>query len=140
VNYLLDTNHWSYLQRRHPNVVARLASLPGDATVSMPVVAQAERLVGVELTATGRRQEELRSLYESTIRENTDVINITPEVADQFARVVAQLHRKGKPIETNDIWIAAIALAQDLILVTNDTHFGYIDGLRLENWTLPDTH
>ena len=51
MNYLLDTNHWSYLQRGHPSVLGRLQSLPGDVTLYMPVIAQAELLVGVELAA-----------------------------------------------------------------------------------------
>lgn len=70
MNYLLDTNHWSYLQRRHPSVLGRLQSLPGDATLYMPVIAQAELLVGVELAAEGRRKQELRALYETAIRDS----------------------------------------------------------------------
>ena len=62
MKYLLDTNHWSYLQRGHPSVLARLQALAVDAVLYMPVVAQAELLAGVELTAAGRRKEELRRL------------------------------------------------------------------------------
>ena len=138
MNYLLDTNHWSYLQRRHPSVLARLESLPPDATVYMPVIAQAELLVGVELTADGRRKRELRALYETAIRENTDVLHVTSEVAGQFAAIFTRLRRKGRPIETNDIWIAATALARNLTLVSSDTHFHHVDGLRLEDWTKAD--
>ena len=101
----------------------------------MPVIAQAELLVGVELAAEGRRKQELRALYETAIRDNTDILNVTSEVAEQFAAVFAQLRRKGRPVETNDIWIAATALARNLILVSNDAHFQHVDGLRLEDWT-----
>ena len=54
MRYLLDTNHWSYLQRRHPGIVARLRGLSDDAVLYMPVLAQAELLAGVELTVAGR--------------------------------------------------------------------------------------
>jgi len=135
MNYLLDTNHWSYLQRRHPGLVSRLQSLPDDATLFMPVVAQAELLVGVELAAQGRRKRELRALYERTLRETTDILEITSAVAEKFAAVVAQLRQKGRSIETNDVWIAAIALEADFILVTSDAGFQYVDGLKLEDWT-----
>ena len=62
MNYLLDTNHWSYLQRREAMVVSHFQSLPDDATLYMPVVAQAELLAGVELAVSEPRQQELRTL------------------------------------------------------------------------------
>ncbi len=41
-------------------------------------------------------------------------------------------------IGANDLFIAAHARALDLTLVPNKTaEFGRVDGLRLENWTLP---
>ena len=42
--------------------------------------------------------------------------------------------RKGTPIPDNDIWIAAIALQHNLILVTRDTHFDEIESLQTERW------
>lgn len=135
MKYLLDTNHWSYLQRRHPAVLARLQGLPAEAVLYMPVVAQAELLAGVELTADGKRKEELRRLYEHAIGECADILVVDSAVAERFAGVLAHLRRKGRPIETNDIWVAAIALAHDLIVVSNDEHFQYVEGLQVENWT-----
>jgi len=37
---------------------------------------------------------------------------------------------KGKPIPENDIWIAAVAMQNNLILVTRDAHFSEIDDLK----------
>jgi predicted nucleic acid-binding protein len=48
-----------------------------------------------------------------------------------------ELKKKGKPIQTNDIWIAAIAKVHDLILITNDSGFRYISDLEIEDWTKP---
>jgi tRNA(fMet)-specific endonuclease VapC len=43
---------------------------------------------------------------------------------------------QGQPIGPNDLLIAAIARANDAILVTNNTkEFGRVAGLRLEDWT-----
>jgi len=139
MNYLLDTNHWSYLQRNHPAVIARLRSLPSDSTLYMPVIAQGELLVGIELIVSESRKQELRTLYDRTIAEVTEILPITSQVAEQYAAIFVNLRRKGKPIETNDIWIAAIALAYDLILVTSDEHFQYVEGLKVEDWTRPMT-
>lgn len=52
MNYLLDTDHWSYIQRKYPQVIARIEYLPEDATLYMPAIAQAELLVGVELATS----------------------------------------------------------------------------------------
>jgi predicted nucleic acid-binding protein len=137
VNYLLDTNHWSYLQRCEARVVSHIQSLPDAATLYMPVVAQAELLAGVELAVSEPRQQELRTLYAQVISIAADVLPITSEVAEQFAHIFANLRRKGRPIDTNDIWIAAIARVHNLIVVTNDEHFQYVEGLRVEDWSTP---
>lgn len=63
MNCLLDTNHWSYLQRREASVVSHIQSLPDAATLYMPVVAQAELLAGVELAVHEPRKQELQTLY-----------------------------------------------------------------------------
>ena len=135
MDYLLDTNHWSYLQRNHPNVLANIQKLSEDATIYMPVIAQAELLVGVELAVSEPHKQRLRVLYEQLIIEIAEIVYITSQVAEQYAFIFTELRRKGRPIETNDIWIAAIAKAYNMILVTNDEHFQYVDGLQIEDWT-----
>jgi tRNA(fMet)-specific endonuclease VapC len=52
------------------------------------------------------------------------------------AEICADLWKKGAPLEDADILIAAIAIHNDLVLVTNNqSHFERIPGLRMENWT-----
>ncbi len=134
-DYLIDTNHWSHLQRRHPGVLARLRALPGDVTLFMPVIAQAELLAGVEIVAQGMRRDELRVLYEQTVLQAAEVLPIDSRVAERFAAIFAQLRRDGRPIETNDIWVGAIALVHDLTVVSADAHLRFIHDLRVEDWT-----
>jgi predicted nucleic acid-binding protein len=59
-----------------------------------------------------------------------EVVPVTAQTADSYARVYSALRRKGQPILTNDLWIAAAALEQGAALLTRDAHFAYIDGLR----------
>ncbi len=134
MNYLLDTNHWSYLQRNHPTIIAHIQNLPIEAKIYMPVITQAELLVGIALVAGEQRKQQLQGLYEQVIHKAVDILPITSQVAQQYAVVFTALQRKGRPIPTNDIWIAAIAKAHNLILVSNDRHFQYVEGLTLENW------
>jgi tRNA(fMet)-specific endonuclease VapC len=55
--------------------------------------------------------------------------------ADRYGTLAADLRRKGLPIGCMDTKIAAHALAEGLILVTNNTDdFGRVQGLRMENW------
>lgn len=49
--------------------------------------------------------------------------------ADRFGRVAADLKRMGKPIPSNDIWIAAHAFETGAELVTMDVHFRHVAGL-----------
>jgi tRNA(fMet)-specific endonuclease VapC len=52
-----------------------------------------------------------------------------------FGRVRSDLERKGTVIGPYDLQIASIAIAHDLVLVTNNIkEFKRVDGLNLENW------
>ena len=53
------------------------------------------------------------------------------ETAEFYALIVKQLREKGKPIPTNDIWIAASAMRHSLALISHDRHFEAIKGLLL---------
>jgi len=62
---------------------------------------------------------------------------ITPELqtAVQYGTLHASLERASTPIGNNDLWIAAHALALELILVSNNTsEFKRVQGLVAENW------
>lgn len=135
MRYLLDTNQCSYLQEGHTAVVRRFQSLPPDAEVVTSVISQAELLAGVYLAPGERRRGELRRLYEQFLHSIAEILVVDTVVAERFAELKADLWRKGRRLPVNDIWIASVALANNLILVTSDEHFRYIDGLSVEDWT-----
>lgn len=56
------------------------------------------------------------------------------ETAQWYGIIKNQLRRKGSPIPDNDLWIAAIAMQHDLILVTRDAHFDEVESLQTERW------
>jgi tRNA(fMet)-specific endonuclease VapC len=134
VRYLLDTNHWSYIQRRNPAVIAHIQALPVESFLYMPVIAQAELLAGVHLADTIRRKKELLAFYQVAIARSAEILGVDSKIAEQFALIFAALRRSGRPIDTNDVWIAAIARVHGCIVVSNDSHFRLIDGLSVENW------
>lgn len=60
------------------------------------------------------------------------VIPMDEVTAEFYALVYSGMRRKGKPIPTNDMWIAASALQHGLALFTMDGHFSMVDGLMLK--------
>ncbi len=61
------------------------------------------------------------------MRQDLRSASITPPTPCGCAR--------GTPIDGNDLWIAAHALAEGAVLVTNnEAEFGRIEGLAIENW------
>ena len=48
---------------------------------------------------------------------------------DRYARIAAALRAKGRPIPTNDVWIAAHAMETGADLVSADGHFEYVEGI-----------
>ena len=57
------------------------------------------------------------------------------ETAEHYGPLRADLELRGLPIGANDLWIAAHALAEDAVLVSNNIReFSRINGLRVENW------
>ena len=64
------------------------------------------------------------------------VIVLSPGLAtaEHYGRVRAQLARAGTPIPENDIWIAALALENQLPLAARDAHFDNIVGLQVLKW------
>ena len=62
------------------------------------------------------------------------VVPCTVATAESYARIRYGLQARGRPIPTNDIWIAATARQQGLVLATRDRHFREIEELRIEEW------
>ena len=131
LRYLLDSDTCIYLIKQRPVVVAeRLASLPpGQAGVS--VVSHGELWRGAL-----RSQQPERNL--AALAQLISVLPVQALPVDAgmaYGRIRAALERGGTPIGGNDYWIAAHAVAADLILVTNNTReFARVADLRLENW------
>ena len=51
-----------------------------------------------------------------------------------YGQIKSHLRQNGRPLPDNDIWIAAIAMQHQTVLVTRDQHFSEVPGLLLERW------
>lgn len=94
------------------------------ALLVIPFVVLAEIRVGAQLVKRGETQ--IRVLNTLLNQPGVRTAHSTDGTAHHYAAIYAQLRRKGTPIPTNDIWIAAIALEHNLILYTRDAHFDKI--------------
>ena len=56
-------------------------------------------------------------------------VDVGPVTADSYGRIAAALRAKGRPIPTNDMWIAAHAMETGADLVSADGHFAHVDGI-----------
>lgn len=121
---LLDTNAYSAL-RRGNEVVAEHVRQSEEVFLSAVVVG--ELLFGFRNGS--RYDENARELKAFLEDPNVLLLPITWDTADFFGRISAALRKKGKPIPTNDIWIAAHAIESGAALVSSDSHFGHIDNL-----------
>jgi tRNA(fMet)-specific endonuclease VapC len=131
LRYLLDTNTCvDYMNGRWPSVVARVQkSDPYDLRLSS--VAVAELRYGADKSARPRENHaRIDQLVQDLLCLDFDL-----DAAAAYGRIRAGLEAMGQPIGPNDLLIAAQALSQGLVLVTNNLReFQRVKGLRMENW------
>lgn len=131
MRYLLDMDICSYIRRKHPpKILAHMETLePG--TVGISVITYGELSYGA--TRSVDRKRSLSDL-ERFIRL-IPVLPLPKEAGDAYGEVRAVLSDRGGIIGPNDLWIAAHALAADLVLVTNnEREFRRVNDLKIENW------
>lgn len=81
----------------------------------------------------GIRQSRHRSRYEEWLRRYlplAEIVAVTSATADTYADIRLELKRLGNPIPLNDAWIAALARQHSLPVLSNDTHFDVVNGVR----------
>lgn len=84
--------------------------------------------------APPEHREKLLEETQQLLREDlTGTLSIDEEIAKQWGEMMVQIP-KGQHTGGNDSWIAATALARDLILLTSDPDFDIVSGLQKENW------
>lgn len=124
---ILDTSALSAAADNDPAVVAHLNSAD---QLAIPVIVLGEYRHGIA-------QSRHRTNYESWLSgllHDCIVLDITEPTTHYYAEIVLELKRKGKPIPTNDIWIAALCRQHSLPLLSRDRHFDWLEGHRRMGW------
>ncbi len=133
MTYLLDTNVCvKLLNNSHPNITARLAAEKPE-NIFLCTVVQLELIFGAYHS---QRVEENLAILERFFSQFR-ILTLDEQAAKIGGRIRANLATLGTPIGPYDLAIAAIAVANNLILVTHNTReFNRINELQIEDWEL----
>ncbi len=115
----LDTNAYSSLQL---GGVPNLKELVDQAElIIMPFIVDAELRAGFQ--KGNRKADNYDKLQKFQDIDRVMVLWPNELTNELYAQIWAELAGKGKPIPTNDVWIAAICLQHQLRLASLDRHF-----------------
>jgi tRNA(fMet)-specific endonuclease VapC len=131
--YLLDTNTVSYHIANQPSQVRRKLDAVGLSAVAISAVTEAELRYGVARNPGAMRR---RASVESFLA-NAAILPWDSVAAQAYGLLRAEQERKGRPLSAEDLMIAAHALSLDLVLITNDQAFRFVEGLKTRDWTVP---
>ena len=122
----IDTNIYTSFKCNDQSVVDTVRDCD---CIGVDLTVIAELLSGFSLGGKEKRnREELEAFLNSP---RVEILLHDLETADYYALIVKRLKAKGRPIPTNDIWIAANAMKHGLVLYSFDVHFEEIEGLLL---------
>jgi tRNA(fMet)-specific endonuclease VapC len=124
---IIDTNALSAVADDHPEVVSLFAR---SDQIAIPVIVLGEYRYGIA-------QSRHRDAYETWLSEllrDCLVLDVNEATATHYADIALELKRKGKPIPTNDLWIAALCRQHSLPLLSRDRHFESVTGMKQIRW------
>ena len=120
----LDTNAYTALMAGHREVAARIRQ---SERVFVSAVVVGELLFGFRHGS--RLEDNLRQLDRFLESPYVELLPVTRVTADRFGRIAAALRRRGRPIPSNDVWIAAQTMEVGAELLSADAHFDAVEGL-----------
>lgn len=134
MTYLLDTTAFSGLMRRDARIRARVAALASTDRAVVCTITRGEVLYGLERLPQGKRRSDLEA-EAAHVFAQVICVPVSEGAADRYARIKREAEREGTPLDENDLWIAATALAMDAVLVTTDTDFRRVSSLQVTDWS-----
>ena len=78
-------------------------------------------------------EQNLKLFNEFLDSPRVKVVDVTEKTASHYSQIFLDLEKAGKPIPTNDMWIAAVAKENGIAIATADKHFESVPGLLLIN-------
>lgn len=131
--YLFDTDVLTNIVKPRPAkpLLERLKHVP-NSEIYTSTITISEIVYGAEKS---QRPEYHLQQLEEILLPAVNVVGFDVKAAYVCGRVRGQLEKQGTPLHLADLEIAAIAIANDFTLVTNNVrHFSRIPQLKYENW------
>ena len=127
----LDTNILSYYLIDDTKIKVELRNrIRNNELICTTIINVYEILRGFKWKNNPKKETLFRSFL-----DNLKIFSIDDEAVEIASEIYSNQRKKGENIEDADILIAAIVLANNGILITNNTkHFQQIEGLNIENW------
>jgi tRNA(fMet)-specific endonuclease VapC len=130
IKFLLDTNIVIYVLKKRPLEVLKIFNA-NASRMAISSITLSELIYGAEKSANISKNLEAIEDFVSHL----EVLPYDARASQHYGQIKAALEKKGKIIGENDIHIAAHAISQGLILVTNNLkEFKRVSNLALENW------
>jgi tRNA(fMet)-specific endonuclease VapC len=127
VALILDTNALSAAADSDPGALKVIAVAQ---RIAVPVIVLGEYRLGVV-------QSRLHAEYEKWIANlvaDVSVLSIEEETSHHYAALGIELKKRGTPIPTNDLWIAALCRQHKLPILSRDRHFDVVPGIQRIDW------
>ncbi|MBI4651779.1 type II toxin-antitoxin system VapC family toxin [Candidatus Desantisbacteria bacterium] len=123
---LIDTNIYAFFKRNDPVSVETIKRVE---YIGINVIVLGEILGGFK--GGNKEPDNIKELNQFLDSQRVYILNIDEETTNFYAKIYWDLKKKGKPIPTNDMWVAASAMRYGLSLFTYDEHFKHVNGLLL---------
>jgi len=128
--YLLDTNILTDLIKNPGGRVRERIATIGEANICTSIVVACELRFGAR-----KKNAPLLTARIERLLQSIEVLPLDGDVDRAYAEIRAMLEAAGRPSGANDLLIAAHAVNEDCILVTNnESEFVHVAGLVVENW------
>jgi len=122
---IIDTNSYAAFKDGKPEAVEIIKRVP---SIGINPVIMGELLSGFALGNREEKNKEELELFLSS--KKVKFFDIDRKTSEYYSAIYKDLRKKGKPIPTNDLWIAATAQQYGLSVFSYDTHFEYVANLR----------
>ena len=124
---ILDTNALSAFADEDPAILTILAQAE---QVAVPVVVLGEYRYGIAQS----RNKAGYSTWLDNLLPDCMVLDINEKTTLYYADIHLELRRAGRPIPTNDIWVAALSRQHRLSILSRDRHFDFVSGTQRLEW------
>ena len=118
---MLDTSAYTAFKLGDATVLEAIRKAP---KILIPLIVFGELLAGFE--AGSRREQHRQELISFLQSPRVRLVPVIADTAERYALIYAYLRQKGRPIPTNDLWIAASAMEHSAELLTADGHFLHV--------------